>query len=99
MSHNIKRAFKHAEPPEIETHAASLGLYPLYHHKKRGSASPWPAYTGCQLLLGKPNLQTTNQRRVIGVGFRIPSITHLGMLLDVSSYATGDILSVAGVCW
>lgn len=40
MSHDIKRAFKHAEPPEIETHAASLGLYPLYHHKKRVTASP-----------------------------------------------------------
>jgi hypothetical protein len=100
MSHNIKRAFKHAESPEIETHAASLGLYPLYHHKKRVTASPQPAYTGCQLLLDKPNLQTTNQRSVIGVGFRIPSVTqHLGMLLDVSSYTTGDILSVAGGCW
>ena len=90
MSHDIKRAFKHAEPPEIETHAASLGLYPLYHHKKRITASPWPAYPRCQLLLDKPNLQTANQRTVISVGFRIPSVTqHLGMLLDVSSYATG----------
>lgn len=45
MSHNIKRAFKLAEPPGIETHAASLGLYPLYHHKKRVMASLGPAYT------------------------------------------------------